>query len=929
MSPAASEMSRGVMSALESMEKPRAFRSGRGRSPGEVARAVLSGEAAVSPGVFQALKDEYESVREASPPFTGGAPPVPPGAHLNPELLFGAGGPQQGTPAGGAMATPPESLGPSPNSAFRGRAMSTPSSQEAVDRLEEQEAHLANVQADLGQLLHTTSKLREALHQSPQGGEEASFAGSAGGAASPQIGGSVAHPASRGLAERGLGGDAQQALASLDALEEKVALLLRERALTSGLVPRLEALAADVRRLQSEVGPPGEGDEPAAALRDQISAVCGGVSSLGRDLETFKEDQASREADVQAGHAELDLRLAAAAGRTEELEERVFGTGREVESLTSLAAALSETVDRVGDRMEEMEASARTLRGALPPSPGTPPAGSPRGGAGAELEAAAPEETAEDAAAGVAEALQSFQSLWQKMELQRQEIEAGRSERAPETTEELRTQVDAAVAGAVGELQERHEMLALSVVELRAAAAAPAALGEDALGEGIGPGAGELVGGLTEIQAKMAILEAEAAGVADDLEKRLALSDAAHREAAAALAREVEALKLQAHQGAPGPAGVGLGMELLEEAPRSSSGSGPAGGGVHGMLEKLHELEKCVGDIDQEVKSLSWIAESEGPPPRAPVMEPPASPSVEKMEELLPGILRRELGSFAETLVHMEGTVARLDLELKEAKRSAESRGDALDGKLRGLETAAAAAAEAATAPASSPAGDDPAAAEALVWKARSHFESEVARLELELQEARQTAETWGEALEGKLRDLVAATAGPPSAPPSLASPPASPAQAGGALDAGSLEETVAGLVQRPLGGLLRKSRELEARLAEIGGENRELGEKAARAEEAMRDLEKRVAEGWGTSSPQEGVSEAGAQAPAPAGGPPAPPPAPTSPKPSRKPLGVVTVALVFAVLNCSVLWLSALFSHHGLGGALDLAREARLPQAT
>merc|ERR1712147_186584 len=143
------------------------------------------------------------------------------------------------------MATPPESLGPSPNSAFRGRAMSTPSSQEAVDRLEEQEAHLANVQADLGQLLHTTSKLREALHQSPQGGEEASFAGSAGGAASPQIGGSVAHPASRGLAERGLGGDAQQALASLDALEEKVALLLRERALTSGLVPRLEALAAD------------------------------------------------------------------------------------------------------------------------------------------------------------------------------------------------------------------------------------------------------------------------------------------------------------------------------------------------------------------------------------------------------------------------------------------------------------------------------------------------------------------------------------------------------------------------------------------------------------------------------------------------------------------------------------------------------------
>jgi len=135
--------------------------------------------------------------------------------------------------------------------------------------------------------------------------------------------------------------------------------------------------------------------------------------------------------------------------------------------------------------------------------------------------------------------------------------------------------------------------------------------------------------------------------------------------------------------------------------------------------------------------------------------------------------------------------------------------------------------------------------------------------------------------------------------------------------------------VQRPLGGLLRKSRELEARLAEIGGENRELGEKATRAEEAMRDLEKRVAEGWGTSSPSEAVSEAGAQASAPAGGPPALPPASTSPKPSRKPLGVVTVALVFAVLNCSVLWLSALFSHHGLGGALDLAREARLPQAT
>ena len=349
------------------------------------------------------------------------------------------------------------------------------------------------------------------------------------------------------------------------------------------------------------------------------------------------------------------------------------------------------------------------------------------------------------------------------------------------------------------------------------------------------------------------------------------------------------------------------------------------------MLEKLRELEKCVSDIDQEVKSLSWIAESEGPAPRAPVTEPPASPSVEKMEELLPGILRRELGSFAETLVHMEGTVARLDLELKEAKRSAESRGDALDGKLRGLETAAAAAAEAATASASSPAGDGPAAAEALVWKARSHFESEVTRLELELREARLAAETRGEALEGKLRDLVAVTRGPPPAPPSLASPPASPAPplAGGALDTGSLEETVAGLVQRPLGGLLRKSRELEARLAEIGGENRELGEKATRAEEAMRDLEKRVAEGWGTSSPREGVSEAGAQASAPAGGPPALPPASTSPKPSRKPLGVVTVALVFAVLNCSVLWLSALFSHHGLGGALDLAREARLPQAT
>ena len=943
MSPAASEMSRGVMSALESMEKPRASRSGRGRGPDGVARAVLSGEAAVSPGVFQALKDEYESVREASPPLRGRTPPPsnPPGAHLNPELLFGGGGPQQPAPAGSAAATPPAGLGPPPNSASRGRAMSTPSSQEAVDRLEEQEAHLANVQADLGQLLHTTSKLREALHQSPPGGEGASFADSAGEAASPQIDGGAARPASWASAgERGLGGDARLALASLDALEEKVALLLRERALTAGLARRLEALATEVRNLQSEVGLPGKGGGPAAALRDQVAALSGGLSSLGRDLEAFKEDQASHEADVQAGHAELDLRLAATAGRTEELEERVLGAGREVESLSSLAAALSETVDRVGGRVEEVEAEARALRGARPPSPGTPPSGSPRGGRGAGQEAGAAGETAEDAAAGVAEALQSFQSLWQKMELQRQEIEAGRSEGAPPSAEELRAQVDAAVgaalAGVVRELQERYEILALSVAELRSASAAPAALGEDALGEDAlgedaGTGAGELVvGRLTEIQAKMAIMEAEAAGVADELERRLAASDAGHRAAAAALSREVEALKLLAPAGAPGP--TGREQELLEGAGWSSSGA--AGGDVGGMLEKLCELEKCVGDIDQEVKSLSWIAESEGPAPRAPAVGPPASPSVEKMEELLPGILRRELGSFAETLVHMEGAVARLDLELKEATRSAESRADALDGKLRGLEAAVAgAAAEAAAAPASSPAADGPAAADALVSKVRSDFESEVARLEAELRGGRQAAEARGEALEEKLRDLAAATSGPPSAPRPPASPPASPAppQAGAGADAGSLEETVAGLVQRPLGGLLRKSRELEARLAEIVAENRALGEKAARAEEAVRGLERRMAEGGGTSPPQEGVYDKGALAPAPAGGRPPPPPAPTSgsPQPLQQGLGVATVALVFAVLNCSLLWLSALFSLDGLGGALDLAREARLPLAT
>merc|ERR1719375_2304605 len=225
------------------------------------------------------------------------------------------------------------------------------------------------------------------------------------------------------------------------------------------------------------------------------------------------------------------------------------------------------------------------------------------------------------------------------------------------------------------------------------------------------------------------------------------------------------------------------------------------------------------------------------------------------MEELLPGILRRELGSFAETLVHMEGAVARLDLELKEATRSAESRADALDGKLRGLEAAVAAA--------------------ALVSKVRSDFESEVARLEAELRGGRQAAEARGEALEEKLRDLAAATSGPPSAPRPPASPPASPAppQAGAEADAGSLEETVAGLVQRPLGGLLRKSRELEARLAEIVAENRALGEKAARAEEAVRGLERRMAEGGGTSPPQEGVYDKGALAPAPAGGRPPPPP--------------------------------------------------------
>ena len=897
---------------------------------------MLSGDVSVSPGVFQALKDEYESARVLSPAAgrNKGLSPAP-DAHLNPELLFGAGGgaqlgrssPRPGAPSPGTSTL--EGLEASQVSGSR-RAMSTPSSQEAVERLEEQDAHLANVQADLRQLLHTTSAVRDALHGSPHGRETASPAASDSGSASASAG---SRPSPWEAASLGFREEVQRASASLDALEEKVALLLREKALNSGLAEavarheglaqKFEALASQVWDLRGEVGPPSQGgeDDPdagseGASLREQLAMLRSGLASAEQDLEAWKADQALREDDAQISRAEIDLRLAAAAGDVETLRESMAQVSDCLEScdlatIESRIKAICETAESARARMEEMDSEIRGLRGAQAQREEVPPAEGPPAVVATE-----------EAAAGVSEALQNFQALWQQMESKRQELEVG----ASVTPEAIRTHVDAAVGDALdralGDLRDRYDTLALSVLEMRTTPAGGAETVEGGVSEG---GASEV------LEAKLAMMEAEVAGVAEDLEQRLTQSDATHREAAASLAREVEALKLACAPSGfvPGPDGVpeSLGSAAAGEGP----GAGPPGEDFGSMLTKLHSLEKCVSAIDQEVKSLSWIAEGEGSaPPAAPSTpsrsEPPASPSLDRMEELLPGILRRELVSFAETLVHLESAVARLELELKEAKRSADSRGDALDSKLRGLEAAAADAKVARVAVA-------PQAVSASSAEALAHLEGTVSRLDSELKEARRDAESRGKALEGRFRDLateaasrvaaavppVPAPTDPPASAPASPGVPASPPRPGGA-DASGLEEVVAGLVQRPLGGLLRKSRELEARLSELGKENAALREQATLAEKAMRGVEERLAQ---HPSPEgsPAASEPAAAAPPSEVTVSASPPSPTVLK--RPPLSAFSVVLIFAALNCSMLWLSALFSRHGLGGALGLPWES------
>jgi len=819
--------------------------------------------------------------------------------------------------------------------------MSTPSSQEAVERLEEQDAHLANVQADLRQLLHTTSAVRDALHGSPPGRETASQAASGSGSGSASASAGSRHSpweaASLGLRE-----EVQRASASLDALEEKVALLLREKALNSGLAEavarheglaqQFEALASQVRDLQGEVGPSSQGAEDypnagseGASLREQLAMLRSGLASAGQDLEAWKADQALRDDDAEISRAEIDLRLAAAAGDVETLSESMAQVSDCLEScdlatIETRIKAICETAESARARMEEMDSEIRALRGTQARREEVLPAEGP-----------AAVVATEEAAAGVSEALQNFQALWMQMETKRQELEVG----ASITPEDIRTHVDAAVGDALdralGDLRDRYDTLALSVLEMRTdrvTGTTPAGGAEPVEG-------GVLEGGAFEVlEAKLAMMEAEVAGVAEDLEQRLTRSDATHREAAASLAREVEALKQACAPSGfvPDPDGgpESIGSAAAGEGPRAE----PPGEDFGSMLTKLHSLEKCVSDIDQEVKSLSWIAEGQdSAPPAAPSTpsrsEPPASPSLDKMEELLPGILRRELGSFAETLVHLESAVARLELELKEAKRSADSRGDALDSKLRGLEAAAADAKVARVAVA-------PQAVSARSAEELANLEGAVTRLDSELKEARQDAESRGKALEERFRDLAAETAsrvaaavppvpaptGPPASAPATPGVPgvqASPPLPGGA-DASGLEETVAGLVQRPLGGLLRKSRELEARLSELGKENAALREQASLTEKAIRGVKEHLAQ---HSSPEgsHAASEPAAAAPSSEVAVPASPPSPTALK--LQPLSVFSVVLIFAALNFSMLWLSALFSRHGLGGALGLSWES------